>query len=71
MYTVIFLLDIFFIYISNGIPFPGFPYENSLSPPPSICSLTYPHLLPGPGIAQHWGIEPSQGQGPLFPLMND
>jgi hypothetical protein len=32
-----FLLDIFFIYISNIIPFPGFPSENPLTlPPPSI-----------------------------------
>jgi hypothetical protein len=30
-----FLLDIFFIYVSNVIPFPSFPSENSLSPPPS------------------------------------
>jgi hypothetical protein len=29
-----FLLDIFFIYLSNVIPFPGFPSENSLSNPP-------------------------------------
>jgi hypothetical protein len=28
-----FLLDIFFIYISNVIPFPRFPSENPLSPP--------------------------------------
>jgi hypothetical protein len=28
-----FLLDIFFIYISNVIPFPGFPSKNPLSPP--------------------------------------
>jgi hypothetical protein len=28
------LLDIFFIYISNVIPFPVFPSENPLSPPP-------------------------------------
>jgi hypothetical protein len=27
-----FLLDIFFIYISNVIPFPGFPSKNPLSP---------------------------------------
>jgi hypothetical protein len=27
-----FLLDIFFIYISNVIPFPSFPSENALSP---------------------------------------
>ena len=29
----IFLLDIFFIYISNIIPFPSFPSENPLSSP--------------------------------------
>jgi hypothetical protein len=29
-----FKLDIFFIYISNVIPFPGFPSENPLSSPP-------------------------------------
>ena len=39
--TALFLLDIFFIYISNVIPFPSFPSENPLSPPPSPCSLTY------------------------------
>jgi hypothetical protein len=33
-----FLLDIFFIYIINVIPFPGFPSENPLSPLPSHCS---------------------------------
>jgi hypothetical protein len=29
------VLDIFFIYISNGIPFPTFTSENPLSPPPA------------------------------------
>jgi hypothetical protein len=33
-YFNFFLLDIFFIYISNVIPFPGFPSDNLLSPPP-------------------------------------
>jgi hypothetical protein len=37
-----FLLDIFFIYISNAIPFASFPSENPLSPPLSPCSLTLP-----------------------------
>ena len=59
-----FLLDIFFIYIENVIPFPGFP---SRTP----CSPTQPLLLPGPCIPLHWGIEPSQDQGPLLPLMTD
>jgi hypothetical protein len=63
-----FLLD---IYISNVIPFPGLPSKNSLSPPLSPCSPTHPHPLPGPGIPLHWGIETSQDQGPLLPLMTD
>jgi hypothetical protein len=45
-----FLLDIFFIYISNIIPFPSFPYVNPLFPPSSPCSPTHPLLLSGPGI---------------------
>jgi hypothetical protein len=63
-----FLFDIFFIYISNVIPFPGFTSENPLSPPPSPCSPTYPLPLPVPGIPLYWGIEPLQDQGPLLPL---
>jgi hypothetical protein len=66
-----FLLDIFFIYISNVIPFPGFPL-GTLPPPsplPSPCSPTHPLLLPGPCIPLHWGIELSQNQGSSLPLM--
>jgi hypothetical protein len=37
-----FLLDIFFIYISNAIPFLGFSSENPLSPPPLLTN-TPPH----------------------------
>ena len=48
-----FLLDIFFIYISNVIPFPGFPSENALSPPLSPCSPTIPLWLPSLGIPLH------------------
>ena len=66
-----FLLDVFFIYILNVIPFPVFPSENPLSPLPSPCSPTHPLLLPCHGIPLHWGIEPSQGQGPLLPLMSN
>jgi hypothetical protein len=64
------LLDIFFIYISNFIPFPHFPSENPPSHPPAPCPLTHPLLLPCPGIPLHWGIEPSQDQGPLLSLMS-
>jgi hypothetical protein len=41
--------------------FPCF-YEDVLPP-------TYPLLPPYPWIPLHWGIEPSQDQGPLLPLM--
>jgi hypothetical protein len=30
-----------------------------------------PTPIPGPGIPLYWGIEPSQEQGPLHPLMTD
>ena len=43
-----FLLDIFFIYISNA--FLKVPY--TLTPP---CSPTHPLPLPGPGIPLYWG----------------
>jgi hypothetical protein len=42
----IYLFDIFFIYISNFIPFPHFPFENS--PIPSLLPLLTNHLLPLP-----------------------
>jgi hypothetical protein len=41
-----FLLDIFFIYISNVIPFPGFPSKNPLSlPPPPAHQPTHSCFL--------------------------
>ena len=69
-YLFIFFLDIFFTYSSNVVTFPGFPSENLLPLfyPPSHCSPTHPHQLLGPGIPLQWGIEPSQGKGPLLPL---
>jgi hypothetical protein len=67
---VFYLLDIFSIYVSNVIPFPGFPSENPLSYPPSDCSATQPLHLLCPDIPLHWGIELSQDKGPLLPLMS-
>jgi hypothetical protein len=55
--------DIFFIYISNVIPFPGFPSENLLSPP------TSPLLTNPPTPASTPWHSPTQGQGPFLPLM--
>jgi hypothetical protein len=44
-----FLLDIFFIYISNTIL--KFPYTL-----PLLCSPTHPLPLFGPGVPLYWGI---------------
>jgi hypothetical protein len=42
----VFLLDIFFIYISNVILFPSFPSENPLSsPPPPAPKPTHSYFL--------------------------
>jgi hypothetical protein len=46
-------------------PFPRIPLTLHIS----LCSPTHPLLLPGPGSPLYWGIEPSQDQVPLFPLM--
>ena len=46
---ILFLLDIFFIYISNAIP--KVPYTLPLP-----YSPTHPLPLPGPGIPLYWGI---------------
>lgn len=70
--NLLFLLDIFFIYISNVIPFPG-----SLQNPPITspcfyeCAPTCPLLLlsPFPGINVHWAIKSTQDLGPLLPAM--
>ena len=66
-----FLLNIFIIYISNVSPFPGFPSEKPLSYPPTSFSPTHLLQLPYPGIPLYWGIEPSQDQRPLLPLMSN
>jgi hypothetical protein len=44
---------------------------NPPSPSSSPCSPTHSLPLPGPGTPLHWGIEPSQDQGPLLPLMTN
>jgi hypothetical protein len=75
--TFYFLLDILCIYISNVIPFPVSPLQTPCPISPFPCFYegarppTYPLPPHRPGIPLHWGIEPSQDQGPLFPLMPD
>jgi hypothetical protein len=69
-----FLIEHFFLYISNVIPFPGFPLETPY-PRTLPCfyegapQLTYPLLLPRSDIPLHWGIKSSQDQGPFLLLM--
>ena len=65
----IFLLDIFFIDISNVIHFSSFASGIALSHPPSLCfyegvpPLIQPLLPPCPRIPLHWVTKPSQDQG--------
>jgi hypothetical protein len=71
-----FKLGIFFIYISNVIPVPGLPLPKKppiTSPFPCFYEGVPPptHLPIHPCIPQHRGIELSQDQGPLLPLMLD
>jgi hypothetical protein len=62
-------------YISNVIPFASFPSANLLSHPPLPCFYegvplpTHPLLPHHPSISLHWGIKPSQEQGPPLPLI--
>jgi hypothetical protein len=56
----IYLLDIFFIYISNAIP----EVPHTL---PLPCSPTYPLPILGPGIPLYWDIKTLQDQGASLP----
>jgi hypothetical protein len=49
-----FLLDIFFIYISNAIP--KVPYTPPTMLPYPSSSLTHPLPLLGPGVPMYWEI---------------
>ena len=49
-------------------PFLVSPPKNPI-PTTSPCSPTHTLLLPFLGIPIHWGIKPSQDQGPLLPLL--
>jgi hypothetical protein len=48
-FSTVFLLDIFFIYISNAIPKVSYTL-------PLPCSPTHPLPLLGPDIPLYWGI---------------
>ena len=52
-------------------PFPVSPPQTPIPSPSPAYMRVCPHPLPPhpPGIPLHWGIKPSQDQGPLLPLM--
>jgi hypothetical protein len=64
-------LDIFLFTLQMLSPFLVSPPKIPYPPPPFSSSPTYPLPLPGPGIPLYWGIEHSQDEGPLLPLMID
>ena len=69
-----YLLDIFFIFISNVSPFQVSTSETPYPiPPPPASMRVCPHPLPSscPDIPLHWGIEHPQTQEPLLPLMSN
>jgi hypothetical protein len=57
-----FVLDIFFIYISNTVP--RVPYTL-----PPTSSLTHTLPLFGPGIPLYGAYKDFKTNGPLFPMM--
>jgi hypothetical protein len=69
--------DIFFIYISNITPFPGFPSRNLVTYSPSswlyegAIPPTHPLLHSFPCIPLHLDIEPLQAQGLLLTLISN
>jgi hypothetical protein len=63
-----FIIIIFFIYISNVIPFPSFFSENPISPSP-LPPAPQPTHFRFLALAFPYIGEPSQDQGPLLPLM--
>jgi hypothetical protein len=74
LFCLCFLLDILFTFQMLP-PFLVSPLESPcpIPPPPasmSVLPLLSTHsCLTNPSIPLHWGIEPSQDQGPLLPLM--
>jgi hypothetical protein len=71
---MLFFYWIFYLFTFQMLsPFPDSPPETPYPIPHSLllwgCSRTHPLPSPHPGIPLHWGIEPSQDQGPPLSLM--
>jgi hypothetical protein len=74
--SFLFFYWIFYLFTFQMLsPFPVPPLETPIPSSLSLLlwgwSLTHPLLPPYPGIPPHWGIEPSQDQGPLLLLMSN
>jgi hypothetical protein len=64
----IYIFDIFFIYISNVIPFPSFPPKTAYPNPFPLLQLPNPPSpIAGPDFTLYRGIESSQDLGGSFP----
>ena len=76
-YFIFLKFDVLFIYISSVISFPSLPSAKPLFHPLLPCFYegappsTHPLLPHCPSIPLHWGIKPSQDQGPSLSLMPD
>jgi hypothetical protein len=70
-FFILFFYWIFSLFTFQMLPLSQFPLCNPpiSTPPASMRVLPHPLPLPHPGIPLHWGIEPSQDQGPFLPLM--
>jgi hypothetical protein len=72
LFFVCLFLITYFLYLHfKCYPLSWFPLQKPAIPSPSPCLPTHPLLLLGPGSSLYWGIEPSQDQGPLLPLMTN
>jgi hypothetical protein len=65
------IFSLFIFQMSSPFPVPPPALQNALSHPPASATmrLLYTLLHPGPHILLYWGIQPSQDQGPLLPMM--
>jgi len=77
LYSIVLFFNWIFYLFTFQMLFPSFPSSQPLSHPPLPCFYegapppTHPLLPHWPILPLHWGIKPSQYQGPPLPLMPD